>query len=81
MTEMESAAEMEKWRQSFVLVTQNFLGSLKTENYQELVENTLSKFKDFGVKMGIKVHYLFSHLDRFPTNLGDLSEEHGERFH
>ena len=41
----------------------------------------LSKFKDLGKKMSIKVHYLFSYLDRFPTNLGDLSEEPGERFH
>ena len=31
--------------------------------------------------MSIKVHYLHSHLDRFPENLGDLSEEQGERFH
>ena len=76
MTDTESAA----W-QSFVLVAQNFLGNRKAENYQELVEGMLSKFKDLGVKMSIKIHYLFSHLDRFPANLGDLSEEHGERFH
>ena len=76
MTDTESAA----W-QSFVLVTQNFLGNRKAENYQELVEGMLSKFKDLGVKMSVKIHYLFSHLDRFPANLGDLSEEHGERFH
>ncbi len=31
--------------------------------------------------MSIKVHFLFSHLDRFPGNLGDYSEEQGERFH
>ena len=34
MTDTESAA----W-QSFVFVTQNFLGNHKAENYQELVEN------------------------------------------
>ena len=31
--------------------------------------------------MSIKVHYLFCHLDRFLTNLGDLSEERGKRLH
>ena len=31
--------------------------------------------------MSIKVHYLHSHLDHFSKNLGDLSEEQGERFH
>lgn len=28
-----------------------------------------------------KIHFLHSHLDRFPDNLGDYSEEQGERFH
>ena len=41
----------------------------------------LSKFKDLGVKISIKFYYLFSHLDRFPANLGDLNEKHVERFH
>lgn len=31
--------------------------------------------------MSIKVHYLYSHLDRFPENLGNLSEVQGECFH
>ena len=31
--------------------------------------------------MSIKVHFLFSHLDKFPDNLGDHSDEQGERFH
>ena len=30
--------------------------------------------------MSIKVHFLHSHLDRFPENLGDVSDEQGERF-
>ena len=31
--------------------------------------------------MGMKVHFLSSHLDRFPENLSDVGQEHGERFH
>ena len=31
--------------------------------------------------MSIKIHYLFSHLGRFPENLGEVSEERGEKFH
>jgi len=41
----------------------------------------LSKIKDLGVKISIKVHYLFSQLYRLPTNLSDLTDVHGERFH
>ena len=76
MTEPESIA----WK-SFVLVVKNFLGNHKAENFKALVETMLINFHDLGANMSIKVHYLFSHLDRFPENLGDLSEEQGERFH
>ena len=31
--------------------------------------------------MNIKVHFLKSHLNEFPANLGDVSDEHGVRFH
>ena len=34
-----------------------------------------------GATMSIKLHFLYSNLDRFPENLGDLSDEQGERFH
>jgi hypothetical protein len=31
--------------------------------------------------MSLKLHFLHFHLDYCPENLGDLSEEQGERFH
>jgi hypothetical protein len=31
--------------------------------------------------MSLKIHFLDSHLDFFPHNLGKVSDEHGERFH
>lgn len=34
-----------------------------------------------GANMSLKIHFLHSHLDFFPPNLGDVSDEHGERFH
>lgn len=76
MTETESAA----WC-SYVAVVKEFLGNKKAVNYRELVESMLANFRAVGARMSIKVHYLFSHLDRFPDNLGDVSEEQGERFH
>jgi len=76
MTDIESCA----WS-SFVLVVKNFLGNHKAGNYEELVSNMLRSFKNLGTNMSVKVHYLHSHIDRFQYNLGDFSEEHGERFH
>lgn len=34
-----------------------------------------------GVNMFLKIHFLHSHLNFFPENLGKESDEHGERFH
>ena len=31
--------------------------------------------------MILKIHFLESHLDFFPENLGEVSDEHGERVH
>ena len=31
--------------------------------------------------MSLKLHTIHSHLDFFKSNMGDYSEEHGERFH
>lgn len=31
--------------------------------------------------MSLKIHFLHSHLEFFPENLGAVSDEHGERFH
>ncbi|GFU64794.1 hypothetical protein TNCV_2128681 [Trichonephila clavipes] len=41
----------------------------------------LSNLKELGCNMSIKIHFLHSHLDRFPQNLGDFSEKRDERFH
>lgn len=76
MTNVEESA----WS-SFLLVIEGFLGNHKAQNYQELVENMLHNFQRLGVHMSIKVHYLHSHLNRFPENIGDFSEEKGKRFH
>lgn len=36
---------------------------------------------EMGCNMSIKVHFLNSHPDFFPENLGQFSDEQGERFH
>ena len=72
--------ELATWS-SYVMVIKNFLGNHKSEDYVELVACMRNNFKELGANMSIKVHYLHSHLKRFPENLGDSSEEQGERFH
>ena len=75
-----SKEEFYAW-DAFVKVVKNFFGNKKASNYKELVANLLSSFEDIVAKMSIKFHFLHSHLDCFPENLGALSDEQGERFH
>ena len=68
-------------RAAFVLVVQNFLGNHRVEQYAEIVDNMLNADQRLGCRMSLKMHFLHSHLDVFPPNLGEVSDEHGERFH
>ena len=76
MNDKEKAAWL-----SFMAVMQNFLGYKNIDNYEVLVTRMLLAFHDLGCKMSIKIHFLNSHLDKFPENLGAVSDEQGERFH
>lgn len=60
--------------ESFKNVVQNFLGNNKTDNYKDLVEELLQNYKALGCNMSLKIHFLHSHLDFFPENLGDVSD-------
>lgn len=72
--------EKEAWV-SFKQVVTKFLGNKKDPGYVSIVANMLKKFQYLGCLMSLKIHFLDSHLDYFPDNLGDVSEEQGERFH
>jgi len=72
--------KLDAWN-AFVVVQQNFLGNSKASNYAKLVTNMLTAFGNLGCNISIKMHYLFSHIDWFPENLGSMSDEQGERFH
>ena len=72
MTVVERAA----WC-SYVSVIREFLGNTKSSNYRILVDVMLQNFQALGARMNMKLHYLFNHLDYFPGNLGDVSEEQG----
>ncbi|GBM49588.1 hypothetical protein AVEN_186689-1 [Araneus ventricosus] len=41
----------------------------------------IENFKILGCSMSLKIHFLDSHLDYFPENLGAVSEDQGEMFH
>ncbi|GFY28679.1 uncharacterized protein TNCV_3440461 [Trichonephila clavipes] len=43
--------------------------------------NKLETFQELGCSMSMKIHFLHSHEDFAPENLGLMSEEQGGKFH
>lgn len=78
--ELLSSVEKNAWS-SLEEITTNFLGNNKSDNYADIVRNLVQNFGEMGVNMSLKIHFLDNHLDFFPENLGNFSDEHGERFH
>ena len=76
MTKAESMAWI-----AFVDVVENFLGNNRHPQYKRKIGIMLKAYEKLGCNMSIKIHFLKSHLDQFPENMGDVSDEHGERFH
>jgi len=73
-------AEKVAW-DAFKDVVNNFLGNHRAPDYEQRVSNLLCAYRDQQCNMSLKIHFLDSHLDFFPENLGSVSDEHGERFH
>ena len=59
------------WDQ-FCLIVKNFLGNYKSLNYVQMVSNFLLAYQEFGARVSLKIHFLHSHLDFFPLNMGIL---------
>ena len=72
--------EKKAW-DAFRLVSANFLGNIRAENYKELIESMSLYHRLLDCNMFLKIYMLHCHLDFFPDNCGMVSDEHGERFH
>ena len=65
----------------YIDVTENFLGSHREPDFADRIKKMLEAFKWIGCSCSLKMHLLNAHLDRFPSNCGDYSDQHGERAH
>ena len=72
--------ELRAW-EVFKSVCCGFLGNTRVTDYPACIEKLLKSYVDMGCRMSLKIHFLNSHLNFFPPNLGAVSDEHGERFH
>ena len=46
-----------------------------------MVDELMNYFWEPGARISVKMYFFRSHLDYFPENCGDFSEEQGEHFH
>jgi hypothetical protein len=68
----------------FEKVSNSFLENFKSANFIELVQDVMDSYEHLGGRVGnmsLKMDFLFLHLDFFPLNCCDVSDEHGERFY
>ena len=72
--------EQDAWR-TYSTVIEGFLGNKRSSEYVSHVNELMKSVEKLGARMSIKIHFLQSHLDYFPENCRDYSEEQGERFH
>ena len=71
--------ELRTWH-AFKYISSNFSGNFKSNLFQESVAELLVAYKEMGCHKSLKTHFLHSHLEFFPENLGAVSDEQGERF-
>jgi hypothetical protein len=74
-----NTAEQEAW-QTIIWTCENFLGNNKALTYKDGIQNLLNAYNKLGCRMSLKIHFLHSHLDFFPENLGAVSDGQGERW-
>ena len=72
--------ERDTWR-TYSTVIEGFLGNKRSSEYVSHVNELMKSFEKLEARMSIKIHFLQSHLDYFPENCRNYSEEQSERFH
>lgn len=78
-TNLLSAVEKRAWT-AITDVMANFLGTKRANNYKHIVAEMLSAFREMKVNMSLKLHFLHNHIDFFPSNFDDVSNECAEQF-
>ena len=78
--ELLNLKELRAW-EAFKSDCSDFLGNTRVLDYQACIEKLLKSYEDMGCRMSLTIHFVHSHLNFFPPNLGAVSDDHEERFH
>ena len=72
--------ERNAW-QALRMIEEGFLANHRRDEHAMMLSDLIESYEKLGYRMSLKLYLLYSHLDFFRDNLGNVSEEHGERFH
>ena len=61
--------ELRAW-EAFKSVCRGFFGNTRIPDYQACIEKFLKSYEEMGCRVSLKIHFLHSHLNFFPPNLG-----------
>ena len=64
---------------SFENVVEQFLGNVKSPDWKKEVSKMVDSFQKLVCSMSLKLHFMDSQVEYFLENLGNYSEEQGER--
>ncbi|GBM02504.1 hypothetical protein AVEN_76539-1 [Araneus ventricosus] len=62
-------------------VRKKILRKSQSGKLRQIVNNLLKGLQNHGMQHVVENHFLHSHLEFYPENLGSISDEHGEQFH
>ena len=62
-------------------VFEQFLENVKSPEWEKTGLENGRQFQKLKCSMSLKLHFKDFHVEDFPENLGDYSEEEGERSH
>lgn len=69
-----SKCEGKAWK-SFVDDCKKILGNNNDPNNKKIVDDIMANYETIGCVMSLKIHFLHSHLQNFPENLGQYNDE------
>ena len=69
--------ELAAWK-ALKSVVVNFLENHRHDQYADSVDRMMNAYEQLGARMSLKMHFLHLHLNIFPPNLGEVSDEQGE---
>ena len=78
--ENHNRLEKEAWNQ-FCLIVKNFFGNCNLSSYASFIQDFFIKVQTSWGKNVTENSLSSFHLDFFPPNMGEISDELGKRFH